>query len=64
MVEVCQNNSERYEIHFIKIGADENHFHFLIQSVPKIFVEIIVSAIKSITTKKIFQLHVEVKSKL
>jgi hypothetical protein len=64
LVQVCKNNSERYEIYFIKIGADENQVHFLIQSVPKIYVEIIVSTIKSITTKEIFQLHVEVKSKL
>ena len=39
LVEVCKNISERYEIHFIEIGADENHVHFLIQSVPKISVE-------------------------
>ena len=64
LVKVCQNNSERYEIHFIKIGADENQVHFLIQSVPKIYVEIIVSTIKSITTKEIFRLYIEVKSKL
>ena len=29
LVEVCKNISERYEIHFIEIGADENHVHFL-----------------------------------
>ena len=64
LVKVCQNNSERYEIHFIEIGADENQLHFLLQSVPKISVEIIVSTIKSISTKEIFRLHIEVKSKL
>ena len=41
LVQVCANISERYEIHFIEIGADENHVHFLIQSVPKISVEVI-----------------------
>ena len=30
LVEVFKNISERYEIHFIEIGADENHVHFLI----------------------------------
>jgi REP element-mobilizing transposase RayT len=64
LVEVCKNISERYEIHFIEIGADENHVHFLIQSVPKISVEIIVRTVKSITAKEIFRLHPEVKSKL
>ena len=52
LVEICKNISERYEIHFIEIGADENHVHFLIQSVPKVSVEIIVRTVKSITAKK------------
>ncbi|MBI2271902.1 MAG: IS200/IS605 family transposase, partial [Bacteroidetes bacterium] len=42
LVEVCKQISERYEIHFIEIGADDNHVHFLIQSVPSLSVEIIV----------------------
>lgn len=33
LVGFCKNISERYEIHFIEIGADENHVHFLIRSV-------------------------------
>jgi len=36
----------------------------LIQSVPKISVEIIVRIVKSITAKEIFRLHPEIKSKL
>lgn len=64
LVEVCKNISERYEIHFVEIGADENHVHFLIQSVPKISVEIVVRTVKSITAKEIFRLHPEVKNKL
>jgi len=31
---VCKEISERYEIHFIEIGSDDNHVHLLIQSVP------------------------------
>ena len=64
LVEVCKNISERYEIHFIEIRADENYVHFLIKSIPKISVEIIVTTVKSITAKEIFRLHPEVKSKL
>ena len=64
LVEFCKNISERYEIHFIEIVADENHVHFLIQSVPKVSVAIIVRTVKSITTKEIFRLHPEVKSRL
>ncbi len=26
--------AERHEIHFVEIGADEDHVHFLVQSVP------------------------------
>ncbi|TAL60645.1 MAG: IS200/IS605 family transposase, partial [Bacteroidetes bacterium] len=36
LVDVCRNIEQRFEIHFIEIGADENHVHFMIQSVPMI----------------------------
>lgn len=64
LVEVCKNIQERYEIHFVEIGADENHVHFLVQSVPKLSVETIVRTIKSITAKELFRLHPEVKNQL
>ena len=62
--EVCIGISERYEIHFVEIGIDEDHVHFLVQSVPIVSVEEIVRTIKSITAKKIFERHPEVKEKL
>ncbi len=31
---VCLEISKRYELCFIEIGTDEDHVHFLIQSVP------------------------------
>jgi len=31
---ICLEISSRYEIHFVEIGCDEDHVHFLIQSVP------------------------------
>ena len=52
--EVCIGISERYEIHFIEIGMDEDHIHFLLQSVPILSVTQIVSTVKSITAKQIF----------
>ena len=64
MVDVCKNIEQRYEIHFIEIGADENHVHFLVQSVPKLSVEMIIRTIKSITAKELFRLHPEVKKQL
>ena len=64
LVSVCKNIESRYEIAFIEIGADENHVHFLIQSVPMMSVKEIVQTVKSITAKELFRLHPEVKSQL
>ena len=64
LVAVCEKIGERYEIHFVEIGADDNHVHFLIQSVPKHSVETIARTIKSITGKELFRLHPEVKDQL
>ncbi len=61
---ICQEIEERYEIHFLEIGLDENHGHFLIQSVPILLAKKISNVIKSITAKEIFRLHPEVKQKL
>ena len=46
------------------IGEDENHVHFLIQSVPMMSVKIIAQTVKSITAKELFRLHPEVKHQL
>ena len=64
LVKVCTDISNRYEIHFVEIGADDNHVHFLIQSVPMLSAKIIVQTVKSITAKELFRLHPEVKEKL
>ncbi|MBN1225211.1 MAG: IS200/IS605 family transposase [Candidatus Aminicenantes bacterium] len=61
LMEICQGISDRYEIHFIEIGADENHVHFLVQSVPVKSPTGIVRVIKSITSREIFKSHPEVK---
>jgi putative transposase len=64
LIKVCKDISNRYEIHFVEIGADDNHVHFLIQSVPMLSVKNIVQTVKSITAKELFRLHPEVKEKL
>ena len=64
LVAVCDKIAERYEIHFVEIGADENHVHFLIQSVPMMSPKSIVQVIKSITARELFRLHPEVKQQL
>ena len=50
---VCLKIEGRYELHFLEIGIDGNHVHFLIQSVPTNSPKKIISAIKSITAKEI-----------
>ena len=62
--EVCLGIAERYEIRFVEIGADEDHVHFLVQSVPMMMPKRIVQIIKSITAREIFKRHKEVKEML
>ena len=62
--EVCLEIGEIYEIQFVEIGTDEDHVHFLIQSVPTMAVSKIVQIIKSITAREVFQSHPEVKKAL
>jgi len=57
----CLEIADRYEIHFIEIGNDLDHVHFLVQSVPMLSVTKIVTIIKSITAREIFSKHPEVK---
>ena len=62
--DICLNISERYEIHFVEIGYESDHVHFLVQSVPKLSVSDIAKTIKSITAKQLFAFHPEIKAKL
>lgn len=62
--EVCMSIAERHEIHFVEIGADEDHVHFLVQSVPMMSPKAIVQIIKSLTAREIFRTHAEVKKML
>jgi putative transposase len=51
---ICLEIQTKYEIYFLEIGTDNNHVHFLIQSVPQLSVTQIVTTIKSITAKQLF----------
>jgi putative transposase len=62
--EICAEIAMRYEIEFLEIGADGNHVHFLVQSVPKYSPTKIVRTIKSITAKEIFRQLPEVRKLL
>ena len=61
---ICIEIGKRYEIHFVEIGSDEDHVHFLVQSVPVMSPSRVVQIIKSITAKKIFKRHPETKKLL
>ena len=62
--EVCLDIEDRYQIKFLEIGADENHVHFLVQSVPTYSVTKIVMMVKSLTAREIFKRCPQVKKKL
>ena len=59
--QVCLEISKRYEINFVEIVVDNDHVHFLLQSVPSISPSQLAQVIKSILAKQIFKLHPEIK---
>ena len=61
---VCLEFGPAHEIYFLEIGTDENHVHFLLQTIPSNRFSDIVKKIKSISAKHIFKLHPEVRTKL
>ena len=62
--EICLEIEKRYEVHFLEIGTDKNHVHFLIQSVPTKSPTQIIKMLKSITAREIFKMHPAVKTQL
>ena len=62
--EVCEEIQKRYEITFLEIGSDDDHVHFLVQSVPRYSPKQLVQIIKSITAREIFKSCPEVKNYL
>lgn len=50
----CEEISLRYEIHFLEIGTDKDHIHYLLQSVPTYSPTKIARIIKSLTAREIF----------
>jgi REP element-mobilizing transposase RayT len=62
--EISLGIESRYEISFLEIGTEQDHVHYLVQSVPTYSPAQIVRTIKSITARKIFEKCPEVKKKL
>ena len=53
--ETLQGISERYEIIIDEVGIDQNHIHIFCGAPPKISPLRVISIIKSITARKIFE---------
>ena len=62
--QICLDISERYEVHFIEIGHEPDHVHFLVQSIPNYSVSKMVNMLKSITAKELFRRFPEIKTLL
>ena len=62
--EICIEIEKRYDIYFVEIGTDDDHVHFLIQSVPVISPSKLAQIVKSITAREIFKRKPEVKALL
>ena len=61
---ICWSIAQHYEITFIEIGADEDHVHFLLQSVPTLSPTTIARLIKSLTARELFDRHPEIRKVL
>jgi REP element-mobilizing transposase RayT len=62
--DICLEIASRYEIQFVEIGTDNDHVHFLIQSVPTYSPTQIARIVKSLTAREIFHRIPTVKKKL
>ncbi len=62
--EVCLKIEKCYQVKFLEIGTDDDHVHFLIESVPTYSVTKLVTMIKSLTAREIFKKCPDVKKQL
>jgi len=53
--------AKRYELHFLEIGIDADHVHFLIQAIPALAPSDIASIVKGNLSHQFFIQHPEVK---
>jgi len=62
--EICKNLENRYHMIFETLGFDEDHVHFLLQTVPKYSPSQIFRIVKSITAIELFKRHKDLKEEL
>ena len=61
ITEICLELAQRYELHFLEIGIDRDHIHFLIQAIPNIAPSDIAHTVKGNVAHQFFIQHPEVK---
>jgi REP element-mobilizing transposase RayT len=59
--EICMGIEARYKMKLLKMGTEQGHACFLVQSVPVYSPDLIVRTIKSVMARKIFEECPEVK---
>jgi len=62
--EICKGFEERYHMKFETMGFDEDHVHFMIQSVPKYSPSQIFRLVKSITAIQLFKKYPDLKKEI
>jgi putative transposase len=62
--DICKEIALRFEMAFLEIGADKDHVHFLIQTVPVRSPSEIARIVKSLTAREVFKRVPSVKDKL
>ncbi len=62
--DTCLEIAKRYDIHFLEVGTDLDHVHFLVQSIPMYLPTKVVRVIKSITGREVFAKVPEIKKEL
>jgi len=62
--EICYGMEDRYHMKFETIGFDEDHVHFMLQSVPKYSPSQLFRVVKSITAIQLFKRHPDLKKEL
>ena len=62
---ICEGLQERYHLKFETLGFDEDHVHFMLQSLTTTYSPAkIFQVVKSITAIKMFELHNDIKEEL
>jgi putative transposase len=62
--DICKEIALRFEMVFLEIGADKDHVHFLIQTIPVRSPSEIARIVKSLTAREVFKRVPSVKKKL